>query len=290
MKDMRWIAAALMSASILIGICSCDKKAEETTEEISKVEETTSEEVIIEETEATEESSEETSEETSKDEYTGEEYQAFIDDLTAVLSAGDAGDSYYGPGVPDNGDTSTAMYLGLIRDGFSYIFTDVNNDGQHELLIGEEATDLQTGEPIIRVNAFVVVSPEGGYTIAATSWDRNRTSYIGNGTFTSGGSMGASHSVSFFERFDAASCSMVYDTTFYRDFPETDPSEVPGDPYYTLYEDGARWDTDKYDFPCDDPDALHGDEALSRWEEIQASAAASGNELLGQTWITVTIE
>ena len=68
-------------------------------------------------------------------------------------------------------------------------YTDLDNNGKSELMIGYEHNDLD-GNPVVEVYGFVALDDEGNYNILASSWERQRTAYIGNGNFIMDGSGG----------------------------------------------------------------------------------------------------
>ena len=274
-KIIKKAASLGLTAAVIMSLASCAEP--ETTREIpedtqeKKVEETTTEETTTEETTTTESSAEE---------YTGEEYMPFIEDLPQTMKDGKSS-TYAGS---DKVKVTSSMNTAY-KKGFSYIFTDVDNDGQHELLIGYEATDA-TGEDFLAVDAFVVLGNDGTYNILVSSWERMHPVYAGNGHFSIGMSLAANCSVSTLYHYDAATCALMVDAQYIIDSTE-EPDELPV-MYYTLYE-GRESD---FNGPAiNDPaeDVLHGDKATARWEEIQAEAAPAGNELMGSEWIRVEI-
>lgn len=275
--EKKKIIAALLCASMAASLASCskdDKKAEETEEETTTSE--TTEETSSEETEETEETTtEETTEETTVAD-TGAEYQPFLDGLDQAIADGQM---YYEDVEGVNG----SMCLILVDSNYQYIYTDLDNNGKSELMIGYEHNDLD-GNPVVEVYGFVALDDEGNYNILASSWERQRTSYIGNGNFIMDGSGGADLHIDTLYHFNGETYSFDVAAQLVTDSDEPDPSELPI-MYYTVYE-GCEWSYEVSERACDDPDALHGDEALARWDEIQAESAPDGNELVGITWNT----
>ena len=273
-KLLRKVAALGLTAAMAMSFASCSrpKQTRETTEETQaqKVEETET---------TTEETTAEETAETTEAEYTGEEYMPFIEDLIQTMKDGKR--MYEGSdNVKVTGSMDTAY-----KKGFSYIFTDVDNDGKHELLIGCEGTSA-TGERFIAVDAFVVIGDAGTYNILVSGWERIHPDYIGNGHIIVGMSAAANCMISTLYHYDSATCSMVVDAQYHIDSTE-EPDEIP-ELYYTLYE-GRESD---FGGPAiNDPaeDVLHGEDATARWKEIQVEIAPNGNELMGAEWIKVEI-
>jgi len=281
-------AAALgLTAAMVMSFAACTAKTEhketeetsETLREKTEFGDETTEETTVEETTA--ETSEETTTvtETTSAEYTGEEYQPFIDDVIKNIKENQR--TYKGN---DAVKVTGSMDLSG-RKGISYIFTDVDHDGQHELLMGCEGTDA-TGESFLAVDAFVVIDKDGTYNILLSGWERMHPAYVGNGHFSLGVSAAANCMVSTLYHFDAKTCTLEVDAQYYIDSTE-EPGEIP-ELYYTLYE--GR-ESDFAGPAINDPaeDVLHGDEATARWEEINREIAPDGNELMGSDWIKVDI-
>jgi len=233
-----------------------EENIEETTTEEPVEESTTAEteETTVETTEAsaeetTEETVEETTEETTAapviEVYTGDEYQDFIDGYT---EAARNGEQVYSAG---NG---TVISPQNPSGSFSYTFTDVDNDGQHELMIGSLDYN-EAGEAVVHVKGFVVIDQYGEYQILASSWDRSWYSYTGAGHFISeySSNAGANRYRSLYH-YDAGSCSMVEDMYAESEF-------LP---------DGSFSGTEEFN-------------------AINEEAASGGNELVDAEWIEVNI-
>ena len=282
-------AAALgLTMGIIMSFAACTAKTEhkentETSETLrAKVEagDEATEETTSEETTAA--TTAETTEETTTAapaEYTGEEYQPFINDVIKHIQENDR--TYKGS---DTVKVTGSMDLSG-RKGISYIFTDVDLDGKHELFIGSEGTDA-TGNKFISVDAFVAIDKDGSYNILLSGWERMHPVYVGNGHFSVGTSLAANCMMSTLYRFNGSTCSLDVVAQYIIDSTE-EPDELPV-MYYTLYE-GRESD---FNGPAiNDPadDVLHGDEATARWEEINANAAPGGIELLGSDWIRIDI-
>lgn len=276
--EKKRLIAALLCASMAASLAACSKtedKVEETEEETT-AEETTEETTAEETTEET--TASETAEETTEETVAvsaGEEYQAFLAGLDQAIADG----QMYYEGVDGVNGT---MNLSLMGSNYRYLFTDLDADGNSELLIGTEYTDSQ-GTTLVAVDGFVVIDDEGDYNILVTSWERSHALYIGNGCFAVGGSGGYNLSLDTIYRYNGETASFDVVAELVTDSDEADPNELPT-MYYTVYE-GVEWEYSLDNRACDDPDALHGDEALARWNEIQAEAVPNGNELIGSEWI-----
>lgn len=276
MKDIKNTVSALLCASLLMGLCSCSDKPEETTAERATTT-TTTEETTSEET-----TTEETTLGTVSDEtlppaplYANEDeaYEAFIEGLTEAMRNEEP--YYYGPDHTDEdtGELGIATYYLSWSDSFYYTFTDIDGDGRHELLIGHEDYG-QSGDPIIRVDGFVVMDDTGRCNVLIISWERSMTEYLGNGCFLTGGSSGAMSGVSEIAHFDGD--SVIIDATLLSESEETDDGYVT---QYTLYLGGDE----------EGSDPICGDEAYDSWNEIYEEAQSYDNELVGAEWSEVII-
>ena len=282
MKNIKNTLSALLCASLLTGLCSCATGSEEmtgerttttTTEETSS-EETTSEETTTEATTSEDMTSEATTVQQSGSANEDEAYETFIEGLTEAMR--DEEPYYYGPDHTDEdtGELGIATYYLSWSDSFYYTITDIDGDGRHELLIGHEDYG-QSGDPIIRVDGFVVMDDTGRCNVLIISWERSMTEYLGNGYFLTGGSSGAMSGVSGIAHFDGS--SVIADATLLSESEETDDGYVT---QYSLYLNGD----------VDGSDPICGDEAYDTWNEIYEEAQSYDNELVGAEWTEVTID
>lgn len=305
-------AAALFMASLMAVVFSSCGKVEDTAAQ-SDAEETTVSETVTEETadiESSVESAIETTEDTSAAEsavttesaaetemaeetapehtetdkeeniepITDERFDPFIDGLAEAIRGGSR--NYDGPENTDS--ESTGVSLDLCYNGFSYTFTDIDNDGQYELLIGYEHTDNE-GITTYQCIGFVVITPNGEFKNLTSSWTRSRTDYVGGLYFHSDGSGGANLHEAEIYRYDPSTQSFVVEANLITDSEEPDPSQLPI-MYYTLYE-GTMWN---YQTKAkDDPNAIHGDEAQNKWNEYKAKAYADNDKLGNAQWTKV---
>jgi len=267
MKDIRKALAALLIASLAIGLGSCKKEADNTVEEDPL--NTVSEETNLQETDSEETEAEETATQASDVGSEDEAYQEFIDGLTAAVR-GNVGGYYYGPGRSD-GDIGIAAYYLAYSDSFCYMFTDIDGDERHELLIGHEDY-AQNGEVFIRVDGFVCLDQNNECYILIAGWERSQNEYLGNGYFLNRGSAGAG--IHYFTIMHYNGTDIVTDAWLEEEYYGGD-TPYPG-PDYTLHLGG-------------DTSVICGDEAKGRWVEILGEAQSYDNELLGSEWIQVVI-
>ena len=278
MKDIKNTVSALLCASLLLGLCSCSDKPEETTTERATTT-TTTEETTSEET-----TTEETTLGTVSDEtlppaplYANEDeaYQVFIEGLTVAIRNGEG--YYYGPTSGDDiiGENGIAAYYLAWGDSFYYTYTDMDGDGIHELVIGHEDY-AESGETLIIVDGFVVADKEGGFDILLISWERSQTQYLGDGYFLTSGSGGAGLHIWQISHYDGN--DIVSDAILYEEY--VGGGDAPSDePEYTLYlGDGM-----------DEDNALYGQEATDSWAEMLEEAKSHDNELAGTEWSEVII-
>ena len=213
---------------------------------------------------------------------TDDRFDPFIEGLSEAIREG----SMYYEG-PENTDSESAQVsLDLCSGSFSYTFTDIDNNGDHELFIGYESTDNE-GIMTYTCIGFVVITPNGEFKNLASSWTRSRTRYVGGLYFLSDGSGGASLHEAEIYRYDSSTQSLAVEANLVTDYDEPDPSQLPI-AYYTLYE-GTMWDFRISAKAKDDPNALHGDEAQNKWNEYKAKAYAENNKLADAQWIRVDI-
>lgn len=281
MQNIKSTVSALLCASLLTGLCSCQDKTyeavEETTAATTEVttEETVSEETI-QETSSLASVSDESAAQMPLFSDEDEAYQLFIEGLTVSIRNGEG--YYYGPveGVEDHvDDLGIAAYYLSWSDSYYYTYSDIDNNGTHELVIGHEAYD-QEDDPMIIVDGFVLADSEGGYDILIISWERSETRYLGGGYFLTAGSSGAgSHSAQICH-FDGS--QIITDATIYEEY-EGGTDSADAEPEYTLYLG------DDYS----EENALYGEEAMGSWDEIFAEADSYDNELIGAEWSEVTI-
>ena len=285
------VISLLLAASMLTACGETETTEEKETKTSTSIESTLEEEessetsidsTSEEETESSKEDTTTTEESTAPTAatYSGEEYKRFLDDLQATLDEGKSS-RYYGPDYSeDDVMTSQAISSMQIRSsakGFHYTYTDVDQDGVHELLIGFETTDPEQNQ-IIYVDAFVVIDAAGKYKIIAASWDRISMHYLGNGYFVCYASSGAACHLSTLYHYNAQTTSMDVVAQMVKDSETPDPNGLPVF-YYSLYE-GCEWPMQG--LAKDDPNAMHGDEAKAKWDEMVAKV--SDNELLGTNW------
>lgn len=277
MKNIKNTLSLLLCISLLPGLCSCATESEETTAErattTTTTEETTSEATTSEETTTAETTSDESIPVFDNED---EAYETFIEGLREAMRNEEP--YYYGPDHTDEdtGELGIATYYLSWSDSFYYTLTDIDGDGRHELLIGHEDYG-QSGDPLIRVDGFVVMDEAGRCNVLIISWERSWTEYLGNGYFLTGGSSGAGIHISQISHYDGN--DIITDAFLYEEYEGS--SEGPSDePEYTLY-------------LCDDMDdenAIHGEEAYDSWNEILDEAQSYDNELVGAEWIEVTID
>ena len=279
MKDIKNTVSALLCASLLMGLCSCSDKPEETTAErattAATTEETTSEETTTEET-TLGTVSDETIPPAPLYANEDEAYQVFIEGLTVAIRNGEG--YYYGPAGSDDtiGENGIAAYYLAWSDSFYYTYTDMDGDGIHELVIGHEDY-AESGETLIIVDGFVVADKEGGFDVLLISWERSQTQYLGGGYFLTSGSGGAGLHIWQISHYDGS--DIVSDAILYEEY--MGGGDAPSDePEYTLYLGDNM----------SEEDALHGEEATGSWEEILAEAESHDNELADAEWTQVTIE
>jgi len=299
---------ALLMASLTAAVFSACGKVDDTDERNEAAETTASETVTEESTDAeTVESIAETtavttvpepvvtsnitSETTKEDDSEAEENNAqvtddrfdpFIEGLSEAIREG----SMYYEGPENTDSESTRVCLELCTKGFSYTFTDIDNDGENELFIGSKYTDNE-GVTSYMCKGFVVITPNGDYKNLASSWTRSSTEYVGGLYFHSDGSGGAALHEAEIYRYDPSTQSLAVEANLVTDYDEPDPSQLPI-AYYTLYE-GTMWDFRISAKAKDDPNALHGDEAQNKWNEYKAKAYAENNKLADAQWIRVDI-
>ena len=282
MKNIKYTVYTLLCASLIVGLCSCTTKTEETKKErettTTTTEETTSEGTTTEESETDATTSEAAASEATTVQQSGdanedEAYEAFIEGLAEAMRNEEP--YYYGPDHTDadTGELGIATYYLSWSDSFYYTLTDIDGDGRHELLIGHEDYG-QSGDPIIRVDGFVVMDNTGRCNVLIISWERSMTEYIGNGYFLTGGSSGAMSGVSEIAHFDGS--SVIIDATLLSESEETDDGYVTR---YTLYLGGEE----------EGSDPVCGDEAYNSWNEIYEEAQSYDNELVGAEWNEVMI-
>lgn len=279
MKDIKRTVSTFLCASLLLGLCSCTDKAEETTKErattTTTTEETTTttEESTSEETTTSETTTVETTDAQSEPIDEDAAYQEFVDGLAEAIRNGEP--YYYGPDHTDDdvGELGIAAYYLSWSDSFYYTLADIDGDGRNELIIGHEDYG-QSGDPIIRVDGLVTADEGGRCSVLLISWERSMTEYLGNGYFLSGGSGGATHGVSQIDHFEDG--ALVTIATLYTDYEETDDGY---EMQYTLYLDGIE----------DDDHMIIGDLADSSWNELLDEAESNDNELVGAEWTEVAI-
>lgn len=213
---------------------------------------------------------------------TDDRFDPFIEGLSEAIREG----SMYYEGPENTDSESTSVCLELCTKGFSYTFTDIDNDGEYELFIGSKYTDNE-GVTSYMCKGFVVITPNGDYKNLASSWTRSSTEYVGGLYFHSDGSGGAALHEAEIYRYDPSTQSLAVEANLVTDYDEPDPSQLPI-AYYTLYE-GTMWDFRISAKAKDDPNALHGDEAQNKWNEYKAKAYAENNKLADAQWIRVDI-
>ncbi|MBE6868972.1 MAG: hypothetical protein E7494_09445 [Ruminococcus albus] len=213
---------------------------------------------------------------------TDDRFDPFIEGLSEAIREG----SMYYEGPENTDSESTRVCLELCTKGFSYTFTDIDNDGENELFIGSKYTDNE-GVTSYMCKGFVVITPNGDYKNLASSWTRSSTEYVGGLYFHSDGSGGAALHEAEIYRYDPSTQSLAVEANLVTDYDEPDPSQLPI-AYYTLYE-GTMWDFRISAKAKDDPNALHGDEAQNKWNEYKAKAYAENNKLADAQWIRVDI-
>lgn len=268
MKDIQKAYTVLLIASLAIGIGACKKDSDNPVEEESSS--VVSEEITSIETDSEETETEEPATQASNIGSEDEVYQEFIDGLTAAVR-GNVGGYYYGPGR-SNGDIGIAAYYLAYSDSFYYMFTDIDGDERHELLIGHEDYS-EAGEVFIRVDGFVCRDQNNECYILIAGWERSQNEYLGNGYFLNRGSSGAgSHSFTIMH-FNGT--DIVTDAWFDEEYYGGGDSPYIN-PEYTLH-------------LGDDTSVICGDEAKERWVEILGEAQSYDNELLGSEWIQVVI-
>ena len=300
-------AAALFMASLMaVTVSSCGKVentdsqnsiaettvSETVTEESSDIEsssetavESTAESSVPESAVTTESSSETEEPEDSEPEQTAEKitddrYMPYIEGLAEAIRSGER--DYNGP---ENTDSESAQVsLDLCSGSFSYTFTDIDNNGDHELFIGYESTDNE-GIMTYTCIGFVVITPNGEFKNLASSWTRSRTRYVGGLYFLSDGSGGASLHEAEIYRYDSSTQSLAVEANLVTDYDEPDPSQLPI-AYYSLYE-GTRWSYTISKRAKDDPNVLHGDEAQNKWNEYKENAFSYNDTLGKENWTKV---
>ena len=197
-----------------------------------------------------------------------ERYRPFLEQMKKALMTGTAVEAWsldvmLGEEAPYGIVVDELSYDSGSGIRLDYWYDDIDEDGYNELIFGSPYIVGQ-GDQTNSVYGLVTEKTDG-YKIVAAGWSRNTLWYLGNGVFKSSGSGGATLHIDSIFKYDGEQDELIPEVQLITEY-------LGEDPQYSVYAEG--WERDEsYSNAYEDPNAWHGEDAKSKWEEYNSKVS-----------------